>query len=161
MVKPTKPFTVLIAWFCGILAVALLFGWEPKKTNDAQQPAPSTPSAIVTAPSSPTLSKPPKRVGRRIEQEMSRKTFSGTWPLVMDSATITCRPYEPDNRYAMVTVVSSTGEYALNGFSTAHDRLPDIEPIWLQDESNPPARIGIGDLINAALALCKDAGLTR
>jgi hypothetical protein len=83
--------------------------------------------------------------------EVSRAEFEAdgrTWPLTVDSGTLSC---EPVNR---VIFTAGGTTYSVNGTAKGAHQWADIDPIWADDGSGLDLKVGIGDLIEAGLALC-------
>ena len=85
---------------------------------------------------------------------MSRATFKGDWPLVVQTATLRCAQLPgTGGRLQIATVETSMGTFALNGTAKGQG-YRELGPLWLESETNPGARVSASDMINAALALC-------
>lgn len=75
------------------------------------------------------------------------------WPLTVKDGILRCEegfgsPYP-------VTFEDADGNtYAVNGTAKSRTDLPDVAAIWADNPGNPGAKIDIGGLINAGLALC-------
>lgn len=85
---------------------------------------------------------------------VTRSDFAGDWPVVVDAATLQCYQRTNAGRPTEVaTVVISDRTYALNG-TARNAGYPDLGAMWLDNESNPGAKVSIADFIDAARALC-------
>jgi hypothetical protein len=83
--------------------------------------------------------------------QVSREEFEAvgrTWPLTVDRGTLACEPA------SQVTFTSGGTTYAANGTALSAGEWPEIDPIWADDGSGLGLKVGIGDLIEAGLALC-------
>ncbi|MBL8756323.1 MAG: hypothetical protein JNK15_23720 [Planctomycetes bacterium] len=92
----------------------------------------------------------PERVVRRVPA--SRATFSGEWPLTVESGTVERRIRDSDGaRHEIVVFVTQDGaEYALNGTARGLGFLA-IEPIWR--DAPPPLgpKVDLGPLLKLGL----------
>ena len=93
--------------------------------------------------------------GRDGRADVTRSTFAGDWPLVVNAATLQCEPRLTGGRTTEVaTVVISDRTYALNG-TAHHAGYPALGALWLDNESNPGAKVSISDFVTAARAICQ------
>lgn len=84
------------------------------------------------------------------EAFISEKTFAGTWPFVVAEGTIKCEAY---HHVSSVTFITTAGEFAVNGIASGRG-FPEIDPIWLDNDEIPGAKIRISDIIKFGLSLC-------
>lgn len=84
------------------------------------------------------------------EQSVSESTFSGKWPFVTTEGTVKCTKL---HGRAVVTFVTTAGEFAVNGIARSRGFM-DVDPIWLDSEDIPGAKISMRDMLNYGLTLC-------
>jgi len=81
------------------------------------------------------------------ERAVSATEFGDAWPLTVQSGRIAC--IAPS---AAVFIHNGT-IYQLNGMASSRG-YTSINPIWRDSPDIPGAKVNIGPLISAALALC-------
>jgi hypothetical protein len=84
---------------------------------------------------------------------VSRSNFESsgrTWPLTVDSGTLSC---EPGSR---VLFTSEDGDvYSVNGLAKGDGDWLDIDAIWADDGSGLGLKVPMSDLTEAGLDLCE------
>ncbi|TXE42460.1 DUF2511 domain-containing protein [Serratia marcescens] len=86
---------------------------------------------------------------------IEKDEFNGKWPFSTDEAQLQCLDGNPyvmnfdDNKtYAL------TGAAAVKGKSFGALLLEPNNKFWVDDKSTPGLKVGLSDVINAALDLC-------
>ena len=138
MNRPTHPFTWLVV---GVVAVAAAIAIA---RSVGESDGGSGSSALAERPPAQT------RVSSKT-MDLTADAFTGTWPLVAREATVEC---EGTGVESVLTVRIGSGTYALNGTASSKG-YPDLGAQWLDDESNPGAKVSIATLSDAARALCE------
>lgn len=135
-----KTYIALMGTIAAAAAIVWIIGPErPNGSAPSNQGAVAEPAVVATG------------VQRRA---VTRDTFQGDWPLVVDEATLQCAPVTVASRDAEIaTVVAGGKTYALNG--TAHgEGYADLGGMWLDNEDAPGAKVSVSDFIDAARDLC-------
>jgi hypothetical protein len=87
---------------------------------------------------------------------VTRTDLGKDWPLTVDYGVVTCQSRAAGGQ--PLKVATFTGPdgtvYALNGTAKSHTDAAAIDPIWAADPDVSGLKIGIGPLIDRALALC-------
>lgn len=90
------------------------------------------------------------------ELKVSKESFGGTWPLLVDSGTLSC-VVDVGSGAHLVTFVHPTGTYALNGAASSRAKQRGwfpINTIWRPNPAVPGTRMDISLLIKPGLKLC-------
>lgn len=121
------------------------------------EPQDGTCADVASAPEETTA--PPVDVPDDVKDEhglVTRDDLVDEWPLTVDYAVLACEPKTVggmDLQIATLTAPDGT-EYALNGTAKSHTDVTNIDPIWAADPDIEGLKVGIGPLIDDALALC-------
>lgn len=90
------------------------------------------------------------------ELKVTKESFGNSWPLLVDSGTLSCTT-DVVSGASMVTFIHSTGTYALNGSANTRAKqrgwLP-VQSIWRPNPEVPGTRVDISALITPGLKLC-------
>ncbi len=110
---------------------------------------------VLVAPASAGKVEPAKtavsREGRRWSKLVTQSEYGEEWPLVVNEAEIHCEKFS--GQVQALTVTAGRTTYAINGTARAKG-FPDLWPMWLDDDSNPPSKISIHRLSKDTRALC-------
>lgn len=124
-----------------ILPIALVVGTRNSSSSTASATVPPSNHA---------------KGGSKFESVIYRASFKGEWPLLRESATLKCWPAGGGDTPAVAVIVEGH-DFALTGFSAAYLKQPFLPAAeWLDDDSNPGAKVSLSDLTEAAVALCKN-----
>lgn len=91
------------------------------------------------------------------ELKISKESFGGTWPLLVDSGTLSC-VVDVGSGAELVTFVHPTGTYALNGAASSRAKQRGwfpVHTIWRPNPDIPGTRMPISALIAPGLKLCQ------
>lgn len=139
--------TKVVRWFLllaipiGLLAQCVAFSARQSEPDPATNASDSHKVALSGI----------RRQDNRAELDVARDTFKGSWPLVVDHATLVCTQLGGRNGLGLLTVLINGQEYRLHG--TAH-MYPDLGAWQLDNEQFQGAKISVDDLRRAALAIC-------
>ena len=86
------------------------------------------------------------------EQQISADTFKGKWPFVTNKGVLSCMP-GPGGRGKVITFKTSAGVFAVNGTALSGG-FADMEPMWLDNEEIPGAKVSVRDVIDFGESLC-------
>lgn len=87
---------------------------------------------------------------------VTRTDLGKEWPLTVDYGVVACETRTAGGQALRVaTFAGPDGKvYALNGTAKSHTQAAAIDPIWAPDPDAAGLKVGIGPLIQRALALC-------
>lgn len=132
-------------------ALAVLLGGCGPREDGGDAPAPA--SGAGEGSDAPAAAGAVTRDGNRWSKTVSRADYGDAWPLVFDTATISCQP-RSDGRLQILLVADEQGrEFALNGTARGAGHR-ELRPVWLDDEKIPGLKIPVTRLMDDARALC-------
>ena len=87
------------------------------------------------------------------EEVIDASSFKGDWPFVASKGVLKC-VFASGGKGKIVTFKTTAGEYAVNGTANSHG-FAELDPMWLDNEEIPGAKISVSDVIEYGLSLCK------
>ena len=163
--KPVAGWKVLLFFVALVLAIYLSIVFDSREESARNETSRIIAEAEAREKAAGTYlkaekTKPapkPKRTER--PNVANRDTWSGTWPLTIDSGMLTCTKVLRAGGRAAVYITTRNGDmWPLNGVAKAHHSSfgakPDITPIWRNNPDIPGTKVNIGPLIQKGLRLC-------